>query len=83
MKFHRILMGVVLIGSLAFANASVADTVIVTRAPQPSTKVVVAPKPVGPVQATVRALTKPDCDTTIKKTEGPVKTTTTVKKDCD
>jgi hypothetical protein len=83
MKANRIgVAGVALIGSLAFAGNALADTVIVTPAPQQSKTVVVKPKP-NPVAATINAITKPDCDTTIKKTEGPRKTTTTVKKDCD
>ena len=72
-----------LVSALGFATTAYADTVIYNNPPRPNTTVVVQPKPAGPVRAVVQAITQPDCDTTIKKTEGPRKTTTTVKKDCD
>jgi hypothetical protein len=78
-------MGPALLGSLClFSSAAFADAVIIqTEPPPPPAKVVVVPPKPGPVQTVVRSLTKPDCDMTVKKSEGPRKTTTTVKKDCD
>jgi len=82
MKANRIgVAAVVLVGSLAFAGNALADTVVITPAPVQSKTIVVKPKPNAVAAGVV--VTKPDCDTTVKKTEGPRKTTTTVKRDCD
>jgi hypothetical protein len=76
--------GLALLSSLGLATgAAFADALIIhTNPPPPPAKVVVVPKP-RPVQTVVREVTKPDCDTTIKKVEGSRQTTTMVKKDCD
>ena len=83
MKLKRI--GIAGIVVLAFAGNALADTVIITTPPPPPpSKTVVVKKPTpNPITGSIRALTKPDCDTTKKTVEGPRKTTTTVKTDCD
>ena len=75
--------GLAFIGSLGLAtSAAFAEATVVIQTNPPPANVVVVPRP-GPVRAMVDAVTQPDCDTTVKKVEGPNKTTTTVKKDCN
>jgi hypothetical protein len=82
MKLNRtIVAGIAL---LAFAGSAFADTVVITTPqPRPPSKTVIVKPTPNPITGSIRAVTKPDCDTTKKTVEGPRKTTTTVKRDCD